>query len=67
MERLISTHERKTSESVRKLMNAEIKPWQVYTYFNVYMVKIIFFGCGIMSLTEDEHNELQRIHETLTL
>ena len=53
----------KTVESVRKLMNTEIKNWQVHTYFNVYVVKSVFFGCGIISLTDEECEELQRIYE----
>ena len=53
----------KTIESVKKLMNAELKPWQVHIYFNMYMVKSVFFGCGVMSLICEECEELKKIYE----
>lgn len=39
----------KTVESVRKLMNTELKAWQVHVYFNMYVIKSVFFGCGVVS------------------
>ena len=67
MGKIVSKMREKIVDSVRKLMNAEIKAWKVHTYFNVHVVKIVFFGCGIISLTDDECEELQRIHEMLLL
>ena len=54
---------RKLNESVRKLMNSELKTWQVHIYFNIYLVKSVFFGCGIVELNERELHEMERICE----
>ena len=58
---------RKLVESVKKLMNTELTSCQVHVYFNIYMLKIIFFGCGVVILSEMEEDEMKRIHENTTL
>ena len=32
----------KMHESVRKLMNTELKTWLVHVYFHIYMIKSVF-------------------------
>ena len=46
-----------------KMMNTNICAWQVYEYFNMYVVQQVFFQCGIVDLAREEEVELQRIYE----
>ena len=58
---------KKMYESARKLMNAEIKTWQVHIYFHIYVIKSVFFGCGVVNLSDEQHKELEKIHEVSIL
>ena len=44
-------------------MNIDINSYQVCIYFNVYMIKSVFFGCGVIELNPREEKELKRIYE----
>ena len=39
-------------------MVMEINPYQAVIYFNTYIIKLVFFRCGIVILTIKEENEL---------
>ena len=42
---------KKMITSITKLMNTDINPYQAHVYFNMYMLKSIFFGCAVVHLT----------------
>ena len=44
-------------------MNMDINLYQAYIYFNMYMIKSVFFGCGVIELNSREEEELKRIYE----
>ena len=48
-------------------MNIEINLYKSTIYYNVYMIKLAYFGCGIVKLTIKEEIELKRIYEGLLL
>ena len=54
---------RKMETSITKLMNTELAIYQVYMYFNVYMLTNVFYGCGIVKFTEEEIRVLKDIYE----
>lgn len=55
---------RKLVESIKKLMRTQIETYQVHAFFNTYMLKSVFFGCGVVRLSQMEELELKRIHDT---
>ena len=52
---------------MKKLMNTIIILYQACMYFNMYMLKSIFFGGGIMQISEKQCDELEKTHEVLIL
>ena len=50
-------------KSVKKLISTELQPYQYHIYFNMYLLKSIFFGCGIILITNNQEKELKRIYE----
>jgi len=40
-----------------------INSYQASIYFNIYMIKSVFFGCGVIEFHLKEERELQRIYE----
>lgn len=58
---------KKMITSITKLMNTDINPYQVYVYFNMYILKSFFFSCTVVHLTNKQIAELKRIHEVLLL
>ena len=57
----------KMKEATYKLRNVEIAAPIAYLYYNAYMIKKVYFGCGILSLSEKEEQELKRIYEPTLL
>ena len=53
--------------AIAKLMNTNIKIPLTYLYFNAYLMKSVYFGCGIFGLTNPQENELKRIYEEAIL
>ena len=51
------------SQSITKIMNMDINSYQACMYFNVYMIKSVFFGYGVIELNSKEEKELKRIYE----
>ena len=54
---------KKLEVSITKFMNMDINAYQAAIYFNTYMTKSVYFGCGIVKLTSKEDQELRRIYE----
>ena len=57
----------KMMESVAKIKVMEIYPAIAYAFFNVYLSKKVFFGCGIVDINKKQENELIRIYEPMIL
>lgn len=41
----------------------DINAYQAGMYFNVYMIKSVYFGCGVIELNKQQENELRRLYE----
>ena len=54
---------KKINLSICKIINMDINSYQVYIYFNVYMIKSVFFGYGVIELNSREEEELKRIYK----
>ena len=46
-------------QSVKKIINTDINPFQISIYFNVYMIKSVFIGYGVVDLNKKEEAELK--------
>ena len=44
-------------------MNTDINSYQAYVYFNMYILKSVFFSCAVVHLTNKQIVELKRIYE----
>ena len=53
--------------SITKFINIALIPYQVAIYFNIYMIKSVFFGCRVVSFNQKQEQELKRICEELLL
>ena len=54
---------KKLHDSITKMMNIELNPYQASVYYHVYMIKSVFFGCGVIQLNEKQEIELKRLYE----
>ena len=54
----------KMVDSVKKLVSTSVTPAQVHTFFHTYLIKKVFFGCGVLSISESQEKELCRIYES---
>ena len=52
-------------KAVAKLNNMILHSNLTYLYFNVYLLKSVFFRCGIINLNEKQEKELQRMYEEM--
>ena len=50
-------------KSVSKLISTSINPFQAHIYYNAYMIKSVYFGCGIVELSDKQEEELKRLYE----
>ena len=50
-------------KSITKIMNLDINPYQVSVYYHIYMIKSVFFGCGVIQLNVCQEKELKRLYE----
>jgi len=48
---------------VTKLMRTEINPFQAAIYYNAYMIKSVYFRCGIIEFNAAQETELKRLYE----
>jgi len=53
----------KLNKSIIKFMCMDINPYQAAIYYNTYMIKSVYFGCGIVKLESNEIKELKRMYE----
>ena len=53
----------KLLESITKLMRTEVNAFQAFIYFNMYMIRSIYFGVGVMNITKSQEVELKNIYE----
>ena len=49
--------------STKKLINTELKVSLTYLYFHYYMIKNVFFGCGVTNFTPLQEKELKQIYK----
>jgi len=54
---------KKLNISTTKLMSTDINPFQAAIYYNAYMIKSVYFGCGIVELNQSQEKELKRIYK----
>ena len=54
----------KIANSVKKLIAIEITAYQAYIYFNMYLIRSIFFGYRVVSITDKQEKEPKTIYET---
>ena len=50
-------------KATAKLKNTIIKLQITYIFFNVYLIKIVYFGCGIVEINDRQEKYLQSIYE----
>ena len=48
---------------IAKLEQTQIPIQLVYVYYNIYLIKAVYFGCGIIQLTPNEEKILKAIYE----
>lgn len=44
-------------------MHMDMNPYQATVYYNTYMIRSVYFGCGIITLEPREELELRRIYK----
>jgi len=49
--------------SIKKIMNTKLHTYQIHTYFHVYMLTLVNFGCSVVQFTYLEEAELIRIYD----
>ena len=54
---------KKMITSITKIMNTNINLYQAHVYFNIYMLKSIFFSCAVVHLINKQIAELKRIYK----
>ena len=54
----------KMEESIKKMMHTSLQVHEVRTFFHTYLIKKVFFGCGIFNLSEKQERILESIYET---
>ena len=53
----------KLIDAVSKLNNTPMNTKNAYLYYNMYLIKKVYFGCGIANITRKQENELLQICE----
>ena len=54
---------KKMITSITKLMNTDINPYQAHVYFNMHVLKSVFFSCAVVHLAKKQIAELKRTYE----
>ena len=55
----------KMKESIAKLNNTKMHLNMIYMYFNAYLMKSVYFGCGIIVLNKLQDNILRKMCEPI--
>ena len=50
-------------EAIAKLNSTIVQSQLIYLYFNTYLIKSVFFVCGIVELLEEQNVILQKIYK----
>jgi len=54
-------------EAMYKLKNATMVVSTASMYYNIYLIKKVYFGCGVMSITSQQERILKKIYEPIIL
>ena len=54
---------KKLHTSITKLMATDMNAHQAAVYYNVCMIKSVFFGCGVITISESQEKELKRLYK----
>ena len=54
-------------EAIYKLKNTTLAINNASMYYNMYLIKKVYFGTEIMSILEQQENELKKIYESVIL
>ena len=54
-------------EAIFKLKNTEIVVTTAHLYYNMYLIKKVYFGCSIVHLSEQQECVLKKIYEPVIL
>jgi len=57
----------KMKEAIHKLANTEILAATAHIFYNAYLIKKVYFGCGIMTLELSQEMILRKIYEPVIL
>ena len=57
----------KINSAIHKLKQTVMKPGVMYLYFNVYLLKSVFFGYQIVKLSIKQEEKLQKKHKATIL
>ena len=57
----------KMLEAVAKIRVMDIFPSTAYMFYNMYLCKKVYFGCGIISINDKQEEELMKIYEPVIL
>jgi len=62
-EKQFASMKEKLREAISKLNNTPMNSRNAYLYYNMYLIKKVYFGCGIIRITRKQENELLKICE----
>jgi len=48
----------KMSQAIIKLQKTVVEEELIYLYFNAYLLKSVFFGCGVVNLSNEQQIKL---------
>ena len=54
-------------DAITKLKNITIIAPLVYVYFNAYLLKVVYFSCGIIKLTSKQESVLKKLYKSTIL
>jgi len=57
----------KMKEAIHKLANTEIMASTAHIFYNAYLIKKVYFGCGIVTLEPNQEMILRKIYEPVIL
>ena len=49
--------------SVKKLITTELSAYQTYIYFNMYLLRSVFFRCEVVKISEKQEKDLKKMYE----
>jgi len=55
------------TEAIYKLKNTEIVVSTAYLYYNMYLIKKVYFSCRVMSISHQQECVLKQIYESIIL